>query len=245
MKFFALLIISLFVSLTLAVPASALTRLNIYLDETGQAVFLGETDQTNLILPAGILVSEGKINGKTSELTTKNGLLWTFTYTLTNSELNVILPEGAVIKSLEAGEISLYREQIAIFNKNKIRVSYTIEEIEEDNSVRDGTIFILLGVALVVITIYLTKRQHRKNDKIKKEGKKKVDKIKILSQVLNDRERLIVGKLKEVGKIKMSYLRKACDIPKASFSRHIRELEKKKLVKFSGEGKNKFVQLGR
>lgn len=41
----------------------------------------------------------------------------------------------------------------------------------------------------------------------------------------------------------MSYLRKYCNIPKASFSRHINELENKKLIKKSGLGKNKFIEL--
>jgi uncharacterized membrane protein len=50
-------------------------------------------------------------------------------------------------------------------------------------------------------------------------------------------------KLRETGKTKMSYLRKACDMPKASFSRHVHELEKKKLVVLSGDGKNKFIEL--
>jgi uncharacterized membrane protein len=51
--------------------------------------------------------------------------------------------------------------------------------------------------------------------------------------------------LRETGKIKSSFLRKATQIPKASFSRHIHELEKKKLVRLSGDGKNKFVELTR
>ena len=41
----------------------------------------------------------------------------------------------------------------------------------------------------------------------------------------------------------MSHLRKLTYIPKASFSRHIQELEKKGLINRSGEGKNKFVEI--
>ena len=67
--------------------------------------------------------------------------------------------------------------------------------------------------------------------------------MEIIKQVLSDREKLILDKLKETGKIKSSYLRKMVDIPKASFSRHIQELEKKGLVKRIGEGKNKIVEL--
>jgi len=61
--------------------------------------------------------------------------------------------------------------------------------------------------------------------------------------VLNDRENVIINNLKKMGKTKMSYLKKACDMPKASFSRHVHELRKKGVVRLSGEGKNKFVEL--
>ena len=54
---------------------------------------------------------------------------------------------------------------------------------------------------------------------------------------------MILNKLKETGRIKGSYLRSMCDIPKPSFYRHILELEKKGLVKRSGDGRNKFIEL--
>ena len=54
---------------------------------------------------------------------------------------------------------------------------------------------------------------------------------------------MILDKLKETGRIKGSYLRRACEIPKPSFYRHILELEKKGLVKRSGDGRNKFIEL--
>ena len=78
---------------------------------------------------------------------------------------------------------------------------------------------------------------------LKKNRLNKFNKEKVIQNVLNEREKLILNKLRETGKIKSSYLRRKTNIPKASFSRHIRELEKKGLVKFSGEGRNKFVEL--
>ena len=74
---------------------------------------------------------------------------------------------------------------------------------------------------------------------------KKKDHIDMIKHILNEREKLILDKLKFTGKVKMSHLRKLCEIPKASFSRHVQELEKKKLLTRSGEGKNKFVQLAK
>ena len=63
-----------------------------------------------------------------------------------------------------------------------------------------------------------------------------------LTQELRDLTELLKH-LKQTGKIKSSFLRKKCDIPKASFSRHLQELERKKLIKRTGEGKNKFVEV--
>ena len=61
--------------------ASAYTYLNIYIDDSGDAEFLGETDQT-LTLPKGITVIDGKIRGTTQTLTQKIGEIWTFSYSL-------------------------------------------------------------------------------------------------------------------------------------------------------------------
>ena len=62
---------------------------------------------------------------------------------------------------------------------------------------------------------------------------------------MNERERNIIDKLKETGKIKGSQLRRMLEIPKASFSRHIQELEKKGIVKRTGEGRNRFIELAK
>src|SRR3989344_125771 len=85
--------------------ASALTQLNIYVDESGDALFLGTTDE-QISLPEGINLSNGRISGYTSSLTAKDSELWSFAYVLAKSEMNVILPEGAVIKNISEGEIT-------------------------------------------------------------------------------------------------------------------------------------------
>ena len=59
---------------------------------------------------------------------------------------------------------------------------------------------------------------------------------------MSEREQLIIDALKK-GPVKYNLLRKKVDIPKASFSRHIRNLEKKNIVIREGDGRNKLIKL--
>lgn len=237
MKKFAII----FLSILLFSNISAYTFLNIYLDENGEALFLGETDET-LSLPKNVELNEGIINGATQELTLKNGEIWEFSYSLKSSEIYVVLPEGAVIKELNEGEIGLEDNKLSIYNKEKIEVKYTING-KEDNS-QNILLIILVGIIILIFAYYFIKLKNKKSKKISKNVKqKKENKIEIVKSLLNEREKLILSRLEKTGKIKNSQLRKICEIPKASFSRHIQELERKKLIKRSGEGKNKFIEL--
>ena len=124
-----------------------------------------------------------------------------------------------------------------------MRVSYVIEK-QKDSSNLNLLFEIIIGLFVILFVVYFFNfRKREKKDNKGDKKKVKMDRVKMLEGMLNEREKLILSKLKESGKTKNSYLRKACDIPKASFSRHIRELERKGLVKLSGEGKNKIVEL--
>lgn len=215
---------------------SAATQLNIYLDEKGDALFLGDTTE-NVSLPEGIVNENGNIRGTTSSLTTKEGNQWSFSYELRNSQISVILPENAVLDSYTSGEIFLERGQIAVSDGYSIRVSY---HIEKNNS---GGEMISLVIVLIFILLGVYFYLKRKTRKIidKKVIRKPVDKLKIVEGILNDRERLILNELKTLKRSKMSFLRKKTGISKAAFSRHIKELERKKLIDISGEGKNKII----
>ena len=215
---------------------SAITQINIYVDSFGDALFLGQADES-LILPEGIEIVDGKISGITSELTSKTGDSWLFEYNLSGDEMNVILPVGAKITSLSGGEIFLEKDQIAVFVKDNIKVEYVIEK---ESSKVDNIALTLIGVAFALALMFYIKNYIKKSRE-DENGEK--DRFETVKGVLNERERAIIDKLKETGKIKSSYLRKQTDIPKASFSRHIQELEKKGLIKRSGEGKNKIIEL--
>jgi uncharacterized membrane protein len=236
------LILLLTLTIFLANSVTAFTFLNIYLDDKGQATFIGETSDSP-ILPEGIQIQNNNIFGKTSTLTNKQADLWSFSYTLEGADIILILPEGSVIKDISNGDISISDNQISISSTDEINITYEIDESLIDTK---SSGFILLGLiltaALIILIVFLINYSKRE-----KHGRAKVpaktDKLKLLTSILTDREKTIIKQLKSSGKIKQSYLRKLTKIPKASFSRHIQQLEKKKLIKRSGEGKNKFVEL--
>jgi len=218
-------------AILLLIPSVIATSfITIYVEENGEVAFFGETDE-DLVLPLGISISNGEIMGKTNELTNKQGVTWEFSYELKNAEMEIVLPKGTVITKLENGEV-YSNGQISVYGFESVKVGYEIREI--DNNIN----YLLYGLLLIIVIIILIIL-------FKKHNKKYIskDKIRKLDNVLNDREKLILKNLKETGKIKSSFLRKKCDIPKASFSRHLQELERKKLIKRTGEGKNKFVEV--
>ena len=98
---------------------SASLYLNIYLDEKGNAEFLGETNE-NPLLPEGISVNNGNIIGSTDQLTNKNAEIWRFSYTLNKANINIILPKGAVIKNITKGEVYIDNNQIAVYSQSSI-----------------------------------------------------------------------------------------------------------------------------
>ena len=209
---------------------SAYTYLNIYVGETGEALFLGETDE-ELELPQGIEIKEGEIIGRTQALTSKEGELWTFSYFLEGAEINLILPRGAVVKNLGGGEIYLSQDKISIYNSEEIQVDYIIEEVS--NLIY---VWVLIGLVIIFVVFFYIFKLRKK---IEKENKS----LEVIKKTLNERERKIIEKLEEVGEIKHTQLRKLIEIPKASFSRHVLNLEKKGLIKRIGEGKNKIIKL--
>lgn len=225
-------IIIILICLVLIQSVSAYTYLNIYLDENGEALFLGETNE-KLSLPEGIEIKGKDIVGRTQTLTNKQGELWGFSYLLEGAEMNILLPKGAVIKNIEGGEISINNKQISIYIKNEIKLSYILNGEEKLNY----WLFLII-IPLIILGLYFYKLKRKFSS-----SKPEQDKLEIIKQTLSERENKIIDKLKEVGEIKNSKLQKILEIPKASFSRHIQELEKKEIIERKGEGKNKLISL--
>ncbi len=220
----------------LAQHVSAYIFLNIYIEENGEAVFLGETNEFPN-LPEGISLENEIITGSTQSLTKKEGDVWMFSYTLEGAEINIILPEGATLLSLSQGEISIDDNKISIFVSQGADIQYNLNSAEKESKT---LLFLILTISLIIILsiIYFIKKKHSQTTKTKEPSK-----LEIIKQVLSDREKQILEQLKKAGKIKSSHLRKLTGIPKASFSRHIQELEKKRIIKRSGEGRNKFIEI--
>lgn len=227
-KLFLIMVVLIFIITYL----SAYTNINIYIDKTGEALFLGETTENLTNLPKGIEIRDGKILGRTYNLTSKQGGIWSFAYSLKNAELNVILPESAIIKSIENGEIYINNEGINIYFINQANFTYYFNDTPSNNFFK-----YLIGFLIFLggIIFFWWKKL--------KKGKSKSNDLELIKKMLNEREKIIVENLKKYGKIKNSYLRKLCNIPKASFSRHITQLERKKIIKKTGQGKNKFIEL--
>jgi hypothetical protein len=139
-------LIALSVLVMLITPVSAATEINIYVDNIGDALFLGTTD-ANVTLPEGVTITNGRISGYTSSLTIKQGETWTFAYALAGADLRVTLPEDAVIKSMSSSEISLDKGQISLYSQNSVRATYTIEKTDDSSS---NTVLLWIIATLVV-----------------------------------------------------------------------------------------------
>ncbi|NCN52046.1 winged helix-turn-helix transcriptional regulator [archaeon] len=218
--------------------AHATSDVIIHLDNTGKAIFLGSTNEnlTNL-LPKGVYVENGKIRGETTLQTFKSGEIWTFNYSLPNSNIEVFLPSGGKVTETN-GDVLIDGGNLAVYNENSISVKYIVEESSNPNLF---WIFLIIFILLIFLFLFSRKFNFEKTKKSSVKGENR--KIETFQEILNDRENKIIDILKEKGKIKSSQLRRLTDLPKSSFSRHVQELEKKSLIKRSGEGRNKFVQI--
>jgi uncharacterized membrane protein len=219
----------LLVVLVLLGNVSAYTFVDIYLDNSGSALFLGGTDE-DVSFPEGVEVKDGEVIGKTQALTSKAGEVWSFFYSLDDAEINLVLPKEATIRSVEDGEIFVKGNRIHIYGSGEMELTYTIGE-QSSNLV----LWISVGIFVFVLFGFSFYGWSKSRKRIEKKGK-------LIRGVLGKRENLILDKLRQTGRVKGSRLRKICDIPKASFSRHIQELERKGLLKRTGEGRNKFLE---
>jgi len=220
----------LLMGLILIGNVSAYTFVDIYLDNDGSALFLGGTDE-NISFPNGVEIKNGEVIGKTQALTSKVEEVWSFSYSLDNAEIGLVLPKGAMIKSVEDGEIFVKSNRIHVYGLGEVELTYVIGEQSSGL-----VLWISVGIFVLVLFGLLFYGWSKLKKKAERRGK-------LIREVLGKRENLILDKLGQTGRVKSSQLKKICDIPKASFSRHIQELERKGLLKRTGEGKNKFLEL--
>jgi uncharacterized membrane protein len=226
--------------------ASAVSEVVIHIDETGRASFYGTSD-TPIVLPDGVSLNNGRISGSTALLTSKSGNVWSFSISLPDSEIELFLPKDAVIISTN-GEISATIRNIVVYSQDDLRVDYTLNT---NSSALVAIIIILILAVLAATSFYLfvaRKKITQLVRQIESASKRKFvsnkeSRVDIIAGVLNDKERTIISILKDKKRINSSYLRKLSGMPKSSFFRNLTDLEKRGIIKRSGDGKNKIVEL--
>ncbi|MFH1425406.1 MAG: hypothetical protein ABIG28_01595 [archaeon] len=206
----------------------------IKIDERGSARFNVETD-----IPVAIqdtTFQSNQITGKTEALTSKKGSVWTFSLNLT--EYNSILLDIKLPKNLNSINIIEGNEHIIDTRDNIInimdngqldfKVSYTLKE-----SYNYAWLVWLIIFLLIFLSYYFYNKRKKKKERINN----------ILPLVNENEEKIIDVLMKSPAPLRQKELRKQLNIPKASFTRYLINLEKKKLILREGDGKNKIVRL--
>ena len=180
------------------------------------------------------LVFEGNdLKGRTRMLTQMSAGVWTFELdfgSYDNILVDVHLPSSLYsITFIEGVDniLDLDSREISLVDSGKLdfEVSYQLKKGKDSS-----WLYFVIIALLLAFVIYLF---------FKRKGKKRMDYILPL---INDNEKKIVDLLMKRS-LRQKEIRKKLDIPKASFSRYMLNLEKKKLILREGEGKNKMVRL--
>jgi len=185
----------------------------------------------------GIDFSEQKIYGKTHALTKKDKDIWTFFINFEQEfseiSLKIYFPKNIkLIKNLNSNldnRLDL-KEQISIkITDHNKPINFSIDYVLENKRDYNFIFILVLGLIIIILSIFIL-------------NKKKINKLDFISDLLNEKEKKIIDLLMKKS-MKQKEIRKKLDIPKASFSRYILNLEKKKIILREGEGKNKIIRL--
>ena len=205
---------------------------DIYLKENGNVQFEIDTDQK--IAFSGLTFENNHISGTTNELLTLKGGVWTLNISLPEYEdifLEIHLPKNLVsIQYVEGSDniIDIEKKTITIADSGKLdfRVSYILREQKNYSWAYWTLAIILLSIGFFVY----------------KKATKKRERLQSILPIINEKEQQIVDLLMKKP-ARQKELRKTLNLPKASFSRYMVNLERKKLILREGEGKNKLVRL--
>lgn len=204
----------------------------IYLDDEGNAEFEIETDiQTNI---EGLTFQNNKLIGTTNQLLTLQGGVWTFELSSEEYEdifVNIHLPNNlASIRTVEGSDtiIDIENKIVTVADSGKLELilSYRLKEKTDY-----AWLFWITAIAIISIG-FITYRKFTK----------KKERFEHIMPMINEKEQQIIDTLMKKS-MRQKELRKKLELPKASFSRYMVNLEKKKLIIREGEGKNKIVRL--
>src|SRR3989344_2300925 len=231
MKKRGFLIILLVIILFLNEVSASYISGNIYISETGSSRFNLKSDISLNI--ANLEFNNSKISGSTNLLTSKTKEIWTFELALPKYDstfIDIHFPSSlkSIIK-IEGKDylLDIDKKTITLLNSDSnFKISYTLEE----NA--DYSWLIYLFFLIIIICVYL----------LYKKSRRKKEHLEHIMPIINGNEQKIIEILMK-SPLRQKEIRKTLNIPKASFSRYLLNLEKKKLIIREGEGKNKVVRL--
>jgi uncharacterized membrane protein len=205
---------------------------DIYLDEEGNSRFDTETD-INVNIP-GLVFENNRLAGTTNQLLTLKGGIWTLDLSLQEYDdifIEIHLPKNLVsIRSVEGVDniIDIEEKTVTIADSGKLdfKMSYILRE-QKNHSWFYWLITIVVLVCGFAVYKKITKRKER---------------FQNILPMINEKEQQIIDLLMKKP-MRQKELRNQLNLPKASFSRYMVNLEKKKLILREGEGKNKLVKL--
>ena len=227
------ILLLLFIVLIGGVSASYIYG-DIYIKEGGEVVFSVNSDkEINL---EGLSFNDNRITGETNELVTLENGIWYFLLDLTYyDDIVVDLHLSSNV------EIINFIEGIGHFiGFDKKIISFIDQDAEfqifmayEKSYEKNNTIFYVIGIIGIFVLIVLF---------IGKLKKRKEKKFQDIFPFINDKEKAILELLMKKS-MRQKEVGKKLNIPKASYSRYLVNLEKKKLILREGEGKNKILKL--
>lgn len=238
----AVLIIS---ALSLNLTNASYIKADFNIDKSGSVIVNGDTDANPNI--NGISKNGTKLTGSTSELTSKIKDIWKFELNLdyTDTDVKISLPTDSNIFNIETdnpytissdlGKITLEvndSKPVNIIFYYSVGLSLT----RTDFLAYLPYLFIAAIIINGAVIYYLNRKLKEKPKTIYRKVEKKVDKIKILAETLNEKEKLVLNAI-EKGADYQAKIMKETLIPKASLSRYINNLIKKGFLIKKGEGK--------
>jgi|SRR3989344_3896566 len=217
--------------LILSIGFSSATYISgdIYIYPNGEVRYNLESDVRLEV--ENLAYENNKITGTSLEFLSYSSGIWTFTLDLQNYDnvlVDVHLPKDLQsLASIASNNlIDIDDKTITIIEPQNFGVSYKLKNSQDFSWLFWPILLIIIVIAYLIYKKSIKRKEH----------------LNHILPLVNEFEEKILNTLMKSPK-RQKELRKILNIPKASFSRYIFNLEKKKLVIREGEGRNKIVKL--
>lgn len=255
-----LLVLILFITIMLS--SLSLAEEN-YIDEeieileNGDAVVNGVT---NVELFSDLKIDGDKIDGVTSELTSKVGKQWLVDYgseiVFSNSIIKILFPSNVKVEDIETNsKINIEnfngKTRLTFIGEDNvldIKIKYSFIEVQYDSN---WVYWIILVVIVVLVAILFNKKKKNlktKQEKVtkKEHEEKQINKQKLdgIKMTLNETQLKIVDALlDQKGECKQTKLRHLTGIPKASLSRNLELMSQKNIISKFYNGVSNYIKI--